>query len=65
MQAVIEANRQVMKSNKQDYDEKMMNLTEDFKSMLTAITDHINTFKSLANLERFTKASILYHCGPG
>ena len=38
-----------MKSNKQDYDEKMMNLTEDFKEILTSsiisITDNINTLK--------------------
>ena len=38
-----------MESNKQDYDEKMMKLTEYFKAMLassiTSITDHINTFK--------------------
>ena len=34
-----------MKANKQDYDEKMMNLTEEFKSMLAEITDNINTLK--------------------
>ena len=35
-----------MKANKKDYDEQMMKLTEDFKSMLAEITDSINTLKS-------------------
>ena len=35
-----------MKANKQDSDDKMMKLIEYFKSMIAAITDHINTFKS-------------------
>ena len=30
-QATTESNRQDMKSNKQEYDEKKMKLTEDFK----------------------------------
>ena len=34
-QALIKANNKENKSNTQDYDEKMMNFTEDFKSMLT------------------------------
>ena len=34
MQATIEANNQDMKSNKQDSDEKTMNITEKFKAML-------------------------------
>ena len=34
VQATIEANKQEMRANKQDYHEKMMNLTEDFKEML-------------------------------
>ena len=34
MKATIEANKQEMKSNKQDYDYKMMNLIEYFKSVL-------------------------------
>ena len=45
MQATIEANKQDMRSNKKDYDEKMMNLTEDFKAMIestiTSMMDHI------------------------
>ena len=47
MQAIIEANKQEMKSNNQDSDDKMTNITEDFKSMLISITYHINTFKYL------------------
>ena len=45
MQATIEDNNQDMKSNKKDYDEKIMKLTEAFKKMLAAITDNINTLK--------------------
>ena len=49
MQAAIEANKQQMKNNKQDSDEKMMKLTEDFKaviaSSITSITYHINYLK--------------------
>ena len=33
-QATIEANNQEMKAKNQDYDEKMMNTTEDFKKCL-------------------------------
>ena len=40
-----------MKSKNKDYNNKMMNLTEEFKEMLassiTSITDQINTLKSL------------------
>ena len=50
MQAAIEYNKQYMKGNKQDYDEKMMMLTEAFKEMISpskkSIKDHINTLKS-------------------
>ena len=35
MQDVIESNNQEMKSNKQDSDEKNINITEDFKVMLS------------------------------
>ena len=45
MQAAIEANNQTMKSNKQDSDEKMINLAEYFKAILASIADQINTFK--------------------
>ena len=45
MQAAIEPNKKYMKSNNQDSDDKMVNLTEDFKAMLAAITDQINTLK--------------------
>ena len=50
MHATIEANKQDMKANKQDFDEKMMNLTEDFKLMLastiTSIIYQNNVYKS-------------------
>ena len=46
LQAAIEDNKQEIKSKNQHYDDKMMKLTEDFKSMLTAITYQINTIKS-------------------
>ena len=36
MQAAIEYNKQEIKANKQDSDDKMMNLTEDFKPMLAS-----------------------------
>ena len=49
MQAKIETNKQYMKTNKQDSDEKMMKLTEYFKAMLTStivsMMDHINMLK--------------------
>ena len=45
MQAIIEANKQEMKSNKKDPNEKIMKLTEDFKEILASITDQINTLK--------------------
>ena len=38
-----------MKPNKQDSDYKMMKPTEYFKSMLTAITDHINNLEYSPN----------------
>ena len=47
----IEVNKQNMKSNKQEYDEKLIKLIEDFKEMLastiTSMMDHINNSKSL------------------
>ena len=45
MQAAIEVNTQDMKANKQESDEKMTKFTEEFKAILAAITDQINTFK--------------------
>ena len=49
MQVAIWSNKQEMKANKQDSDEKMMKLTEDFKaviaSSITSITYHINYLK--------------------
>ena len=39
IQDSIKANNPDIKSNKQDSDEKMTKLTEDFKSILAAITD--------------------------
>ena len=47
-QEAIEASKQEMKANKKYSDEKMKNFTEEFKSMLVAITDQINNFKSLS-----------------
>ena len=47
MQATIEANKQEMKSNKQDYDEKMMQFRVKFKTILTVISYQINTLASL------------------
>ena len=35
MKAAIEANKQEMRANKQDYNEKMTSLTEEFKIMLS------------------------------
>ena len=35
-----------MRDNKRDSDEKMTKFTEEFKTMLAAIADHINTLKS-------------------
>ena len=50
MKAKIETNKQDLKANKQDSDEKMMNLTEYFKVMLTStitsLMDQINILKS-------------------
>ena len=46
MQSAIESNKQEMKTNKQYSDEKIINLTEDLKSMLTEITDQIKTLKT-------------------
>ena len=34
-----------IKANKKDYDDKILKLTEDFKAMLAAITDQINTLE--------------------
>ena len=48
-ESAIEANNQEIKANKQDSDEKMMELTEYSKAILVAVTDQINTFKSLPN----------------
>ena len=49
MQATIESNKQEMEANKRDSDEKIMNLIEDFKSILestiTSIMDQINMSK--------------------
>ena len=50
MQATIESNKQDMKYNKQEYDDKKMKFTEDFKAMLassiTSIKYQINTLNS-------------------
>ena len=59
IQAAIESNKQDMKSNKQYSDEKMMNLTEDFKAMLAEITYQINTLKSSLIQKYFTKPPYL------
>ena len=48
-QSIIEPNEKVMKSNRQDSVEKMLNIIEDFKAMLasniTSIKYHINMLK--------------------
>ena len=46
MQASIESNKQEMKVNKQASDDKMTKFIEEFKTMLAAISDQINIFKS-------------------
>ena len=45
IQSVIESNKHYMKSNKEDSDDKMMNIVEDLKVMLTEITEQIKTLK--------------------
>ena len=45
MQTAIESNKQYIRANKQYFDDKMTKLTEEFKTMLSAITDQMNTFK--------------------
>ena len=45
MKSTIEANNQEMKPKKKESEEKVMKLTEDFKTILAATTDHINTLK--------------------
>ena len=51
MQVPIEANKQDMKFNKQDFDDKIMKFTEDFKAILessvTSIMGHIHMYKPL------------------
>ena len=49
MQATIESNKQEIKINKQDSDEKMTKFIEDFKAILGSITDQIKTLKSSPN----------------
>ena len=48
-QSIIEPNEKVMKSNRQDSVEKMLNIIEDFKAMLasniTSIKYQINMLK--------------------
>ena len=46
MQATIEANKQEIKANKQDYDEKMMQFRVKFKTIFTLISDQLNTLAS-------------------
>ena len=47
MQAAIETKNQEMKSNKKDFDDKTMKVTEDLKAMIdpdiTSTMDQINT----------------------
>ena len=57
MKVTIEANKQDIKDNKQDSDEKMMKLTEDFKQIIAS------TIPILASPEGFTKASGPYRPG--
>ena len=46
MQATIETNKQEMKANKQDSDEKMMQLTVKFETMLAVISNQFNNLAS-------------------
>ena len=46
MQATIESNKQEMRSNKQDYDEKMTQFTVKFETMLAVISNQLNTLVS-------------------
>ena len=43
MQATVEAKKQEMKTNKQDSDEKMTKLSEEFKTMFVVLSNHLNT----------------------
>ena len=43
MKAAIEANKQVMKPNKQGYDEKMTQITVKFETMFAVISNQIST----------------------
>ena len=49
LQSTIESNKQDMKSNKQESDEKMMNLTEYLKAMIestiTSTVGQMNIYK--------------------
>ena len=47
IQSSIEANRKYMRANTQDSDDKMRKFIEEFKTMITAITYHINNLKYL------------------
>ena len=46
MQAAIESNKQEIKFNKQDSDEKMTQFTVKFKTIITVISNHLNTLAS-------------------
>ena len=56
MQATIESNKQEIKINKQDSDEKMTKFIEDFKAILGSITDQIKTLKSSPNQKGWPKS---------
>ena len=47
IQSSIEPKKQEIRSNKKDSDQKMTNLTEEFKTILAEITDKVNTLNSL------------------
>ena len=46
VQAAIEYNKQEMKANKQDSDEKMTQFTVKFETMLAVISNQLNTLTS-------------------
>ena len=46
IKSAIETNKHKMRANKQDSDEKTTKFTEEFKTMIAAIIDQINTLKS-------------------
>ena len=55
MKSAIEDNKKETRAKKQYSDDKMTNLTEEFKTILAEITDHINSLKLSANQKYYPK----------